>query len=349
MKRRNSGRGRSPKRGPATGSGPDDVSAMTDPRQAEPENAVDPETDPSDADDRGRWRPKVVDEGVVEFQSTPPNTGPFIGPYMPDTICDGWSTAHMTVRAASVRGYLHRYNQMPRQDDVKLAFGQGSGAIVYAVADGVSGASHPHSGASLASGTAVKVILQELGPRGVSDFDWLTVAQAVAEALNQRAELILGRESFSQDEAEKCIATTLIAGYLLPSDHGISGSIMQIGDSGAWLHRSDGSYEPLLNVKASDYLISSEVSPLPRVPAVISEVDVSLGPESVLLVGTDGFGDPLGDGEGLVGQLFSRCLKAPPPLLEFAHTLDFSRETFDDDRTLVAIWPRPPGAGLGDG
>ena len=345
MKRRNSGRGRSPKRGPATGSGSDDVSAMTDPRQAEPENAVDPETDPSDADDRGRWRPKVVDEGIVEFPSSPPNASA----YVPDTICDGWATAQMTVRAASVRGYLHRYKGLPRQDDVKLAFAQESGAIVYAVADGVSAASHPHIGASVASRKAVRMILQELGQRGVSDLDWLSVAHEVAAALNKRPGQILGRESISQDEAEKCIATTLIAGYLLPSDHGISGSIMQIGDSGAWLLRSDGSYEPLLNVKASDYLISSEVSPLPRVPAVISEIDLSLGPESVLLVGTDGFGDPLGDGEGLVGQLFSRCLKAPPPLLEFAHTLDFSRETFDDDRTLVAIWPRPPGAGLGDG
>jgi hypothetical protein len=27
-------------------------------------------------------------------------------------------------------------------------------------------------------------------------------------------------------------------------------------------------------------------------------------------------------------------------LIEFAHAVDFSRETFDDDRTLVAVWPR---------
>jgi hypothetical protein len=281
----------------------------------------------------------------MEFPASPPNAGL----YVPDTICDGWSTTHITVRAASVRGYLHRYNGMPRQDDVRLAFSQESGAIVYAVADGVSAASHPHIGASLASSTAVRMILQGLGPRGVSDLDWLSIAQAIAAALNQKAERILGRAPISQDEAEKCIATTLIAGYLLPSDHELSGSMMQIGDSGAWLHRSDGSYEPLLTVKGSDYLISSEVSPLPRVPEIISEVDVSLDPESVLLVGTDGFGDPLGDGDGLIGQLFSSYLEAPPPLLEFAHILDFSRETFDDDRTLVAIWPGTPEAGLSDG
>jgi hypothetical protein len=63
----------------------------------------------------------------------------------------------------------------------------------------------------------------------------------------------------------------------------------------------------------------------------------------VLLVGTDGFGDPLGDGDGKVGQLFAEHLKMPPPPRALAHLLDFSRETFDDDRTLLAIWPLPPG------
>jgi hypothetical protein len=29
-----------------------------------------------------------------------------------------------------------------------------------------------------------------------------------------------------------------------------------------------------------------------------------------------------------------------PSLIEFAHAVDFSRETFDDDRTVVAVWPR---------
>jgi hypothetical protein len=33
-------------------------------------------------------------------------------------------------------------------------------------------------------------------------------------------------------------------------------------------------------------------------------------------------------------------LAEPPPILGLAHAVDFSRETFDDDRTLVAVWPR---------
>ncbi|WP_207544239.1 hypothetical protein, partial [Mycobacterium alsense] len=62
----------------------------------------------------------------------------------------------------------------------------------------------------------------------------------------------------------------------------------------------------------------------------------------VLLIATDGIGDPLGTGQGGVGNLLRDVLTrpCPPSLIEFAHAMDFSRETFDDDRTLVAVWPR---------
>jgi hypothetical protein len=86
-------------------------------------------------------------------------------------------------------------------------------------------------------------------------------------------------------------------------------------------------------------VVSSIVSALPALPARIEPVTVPLTPGTVLLVGTDGFGDPLGDGSGLVGDLFREVLASPPPPLGLAHALDFSRETFDDDRTLLAVWP----------
>ncbi len=86
-------------------------------------------------------------------------------------------------------------------------------------------------------------------------------------------------------------------------------------------------------------LWSSAVVGLPRLPDVLEPSRVDLGARDVLLVGTDGFGDPLGSGDGDVGRLFADVLGGgAPSLLEFAHVLDFSRETFDDDRTLVAVW-----------
>jgi hypothetical protein len=79
--------------------------------------------------------------------------------------------------------------------------------------------------------------------------------------------------------------------------------------------------------------------PLPYVPESVEAVVEHLTASEVLLVGTDGFGDPLGDGTGPVGALFARHLAVPPTPLRLAQLLDFSRETFDDDRTLVAVWP----------
>jgi hypothetical protein len=89
-----------------------------------------------------------------------------------------------------------------------------------------------------------------------------------------------------------------------------------------------------------DEVISSAVASLPRIPARIAPAGVGLSPDSVLLIGTDGFGDPLGDGDGKLGRLFAENLRTPPHGRGLAHLLDFSRETFDDDRTLVALWPR---------
>jgi hypothetical protein len=46
--------------------------------------------------------------------------------------------------------------------------------------------------------------------------------------------------------------------------------------------------------------------------------------------------------------MFAEYLATPPPPRALAHLLDFSRETFDDDRTLFALWqqPRQGGASL---
>jgi hypothetical protein len=88
--------------------------------------------------------------------------------------------------------------------------------------------------------------------------------------------------------------------------------------------------------------VSSAVVGLPWVPTELAPVVVDVADGDVLLVGTDGIGDPLGGGHGGVGNLLRAVLTDPsvPSLIEFAHAVDFSRETFDDDRTLVAVWPK---------
>ncbi|WP_175399950.1 protein phosphatase 2C domain-containing protein [Tsukamurella pseudospumae] len=264
-------------------------------------------------------------------------------PFRPDTVIDGWSTEHATVRAASLRGHLHRYNGAPRQDDVAV-HALPTGRIVVAVADGVSSAVHAHVGATTAVRAAVQWVSANAAEIGDA-VDWDEMFKSAAWAVVDQARLILDLDEPSAEDAEQHLATTLVAAVIDPAgEDGLIASVAGVGDSGAWLLTTDGEYLPLIGGKAvgADGLASSAVSGLPRLPDEIATNAGPVGHGDVLLLGTDGIGDPLGSGNGGVGDLFRQVLLSEqcPSLVEFAHAVDFSRETFDDDRTLVAVWVR---------
>ena len=289
-----------------------------------------------------RWAPIVVDQPIFEFEPKPPSN---TERYRADTIFDGWSTDLYTVRLASVRGYSHRYSGIPRQDEAAAAFEPESGAVVFAVADGVSSAGESHIGAEVACYTAIRETSYQLAAGQA--IDWTRVATVAANGLAASAGDLLDQDRPHPDAVEQLVATTLVAGCVIPTRRGTLISMIQIGDSGAWVLRGDR-YYPVLDQKHDhgSPVISSAVSPLPRIPDRLPVAEFELDPDSLLLVGTDGFGDPLGDGDGQVGQLFTQHLTSPPAPRALAHLLDFSRETFDDDRTVLAIWQRPGRPGL---
>jgi serine/threonine protein phosphatase PrpC len=305
---------------------------------------------------------------------------PVHGPGVPgaDTECDGWSTDAFTVRWAAVRGDWHRYYHQPRQDQARTAVHQASGAVVFAVADGVSSAETADVGALEACSAAVREILDQMD-RGAWPIDLRQVATAAADALRWRAAHWLRTASPPDEAVENLYATTLVAGVILPGRPGLSGAttasggagsagpsrprhpgkpdrpsqpgesslpagptaaLVRIGDSCAWvLDRETGQYRALFQPKSDHAVISNAVSALPRVPTEPETALLALDPRLILLVGTDGIGDPLGDGTGEVGtRVAEQLLPAPPRPLAFVHLLDFSRETYDDDRALLAVW-----------
>jgi hypothetical protein len=82
--------------------------------------------------------------------------------------------------------------------------------------------------------------------------------------------------------------------------------------------------------------------PIPNPPiSAVFPLVVEIADGGVLLVGTDGVGDPLGTGGGGFWNPLRLARAAPPSLTEFAHAVDFDREKFDEDRILVAMWPVP--------
>jgi hypothetical protein len=274
------------------------------------------------------WGAVTVGMPAADFEPRPAAAAA----YRPDTVADGWSSEDFTVRLASVRGYEHRHRGLPRQDDVAAAHHPATGAVAFAVADGVSAAPLAHLGATAACRAALSRVLADLDAG--STVDWSRVAEHAAWQVVQQAVAVLSLLGPDPERAEKEMATTLVAGLIRP---GAAIELVQIGDTSGWLLH-ETTFRPLWPPAAGTVVVSA-VTALPRVPE-ISVRHGSLAPGEVLLVGTDGFGDPLGDGDGPVGAHFAARLATPRPPLEFAHDLDFSRETFDDDRTLLAIWPR---------
>lgn len=336
--------------------GTGDPSPGTDPdTEKAPESATEPATEPAAGESAGesageparvplrddigvRWQPIVVGKPVPSFETIPPRGLS----YRPDTVCDGWQTGKMALRLASVRGNQHRYEGRPREDDAAAAWDQDTGTVVFAVADGVSSARQPHIGSQLACRSAVDEMLAQVRGDGAGYVaDWDKLLSTVHWQLVEQARRILHRPDAGQEETAGLLATTLVAGTATPTDHGVFVHLISIGDSGAWQIKHDRFYR-LTGGKAAgaDGVYSSTVDPLPFLPGVIRPLSFALEQRTVLLIGTDGFGDPLGDGTGAVAQHFYYGLLRPAPPLGFAHLLDFSRETYDDDRTLIALWPR---------
>jgi hypothetical protein len=277
---------------------------------------------------------------AVEPTVTAPDYRSF--PFRPDVVIDGWSTDAVTLRGVSQRGHVHRYNGTPRQDDFAI-HGLPSGRVIVVVADGVSAAQQSHIGASTAANYAAGWLCTHLVD-DVSQTDWVMLMKSVAWKLAEQAQTLFGLAEPDPVCAEEQLATTLVCAVIEPLEPNLfRAHIVGVGDSGSWL-LSPAGFREILGGKAvsGEGITSSAVIGLPRVPTDLSPVVVEITFSDVLLIGTDGIGDPLGSGQGGVGNLLRDVLSgpSPPSLIEFAHAVDFSRENFDDDRTLVAVWPK---------
>lgn len=259
-------------------------------------------------------------------------------PYRPDTIADGGETCGMTVRAASVRGLSKRYTGGPRQDDLCLRIHPPTHTLVVAVADGVSAAPRSDLGAALAVRHASAAVLRQLDD-GALELDWGAVFDQAAWALVEEHRRLTGDPGAAVQAATE-LATTLVCAAVTAADEGgCKVQLAAVGDSPALVLR-DGSFETVtVRGDAEDPLLPDGVLALPRHVRELSSAVRRLEEQETLLICTDGLALPLGDGRGDVGLALARELSRPPEIVDFARLLDFSRATYDDDRTLVAVWP----------
>jgi Protein phosphatase 2C len=256
-------------------------------------------------------------------------------PYRPDTIADGGTAFGLTVRAASVRGLYKRYTGGPRQDDVCLRLHPDSRTLIAAVADGVSGASRSELGAALAVRYATAAVARQLDDDCVS-IDWGPVFEQAAWALVEEHRRACGDGGAGVEEASGSLATTLLVAAVRGSDV----ELAAVGDSPAFV-LSGKDYDAVVGEpERVDGLVGGGVDALPRSAGAAQVARCSLEPGLVLLLCTDGLAMPLAGGGGEVGATLARELARPPDIVDFARLLDFSRSTYDDDRSLVAVWGR---------
>jgi len=255
-------------------------------------------------------------------------------PYRPDTIADGGSAFGLTVRAASVRGLYKRYTGGPRQDDICLRLHADSGTLIAAVADGVSGAVRSDLGAALAVRYATAAVARFLDGGPSASMDWAAVFEQAAWALVEEHRRASGDGEAGVEAASSSLATTLLVAVVCGSDV----EVAAVGDSPAFV-LAGKEYDALVGEPEHfDGLVGGGVDALPRSAGDVRVASCSLDPGAVLLLCTDGLAMPLAGGGGDVGATLARELARPPDIVDFARLLDFSRSTYDDDRSLIAVW-----------
>jgi hypothetical protein len=285
----------------------------------------------------------------------------------PDTVIDGGRLNGITFRATSQRGLGHQQLGTPRQDAYLVRPTPDRRWLVGCVADGVSEAKLSHEAADmvcqettsrLARALSDVVAVEAAGWDDIAmglpwqeaiDAASVAVSQAARQAVRER--LVRGGDddelrefderAWGDDAARKVMSSTavifVVDTMVAPGAGHAAAIAVAAGDSAALL-LSGGEWSPMSAVKnAGSIIASSAVEPLPRGVHVRPRA-FFLESGQTLAVVTDGLGDPLGSGGGVVGSFLATMWRTPPDLLEFAQQVAFYRKTFTDDRTAVVIW-----------
>ncbi|HZO64494.1 MAG TPA: protein phosphatase 2C domain-containing protein [Kribbellaceae bacterium] len=267
----------------------------------------------------------------------------------PDTMADGGVVGSVHVLAASVRGLSHRQQGTPRQDSYGFAVTADRRWLVLTVADGVSAGRLSHRAAQLVTRYGPGLVAAEIDREGAPwNVPWYEIFQQLAGRIISVGQKLLAAEGIpdaTPQGVSDAMATTVtvVVMELAPVEGTRRVAVAWQGDSPVWLVYRD-EWRCLTEVKnLSKELASSSVMALPRLPSdpdMLRHTATMVPLDATLLVMTDGVGDPLGTADGDVAAALAEAWHTPPTVFRFAEQVAFGRKSFDDDRTVVAVWPR---------
>ena len=271
--------------------------------------------------------------------------------HRPDTVLDGVVIAGadrlpaLDLRAASVRGLAHREYGRVRQDSYAFRVTSDHRYLLVGVADGVGAGSLSHVAADIAMIEGTRLLSEMLAGAEPDRLPWDRLFAELAGMIIKAGRSWLPRDGATTErEIASWMATTALFGVieLNRENDEYPVHLVRVGDCSAWLLRADGSWAPQQAIKNADEEIhTSATAALPVIGGALPPpVRTALRPGEALVLMSDGVGDPLVDGAGEVGRVLSGAWQRPPRDVDFAAQVGFAKRTYDDDRTVVAVWPR---------
>ncbi len=244
---------------------------------------------------------------------------------------DGGGSAEFVVLAASVAGVAHRLSGRRCEDAYAWALPR-PGRLAVIVADGVSTAGRGGEGADIAVSAACEHLL---AAEGWGEMECLAALRVASDAVSAA-----GGASAAE------LSTTFVVALVSASEAGAEVRLARVGDSSAFILVKDR-WDELFPGGAEDELRGSVVGVLPlgsRGGDAVETASVLLPAGAALVLLSDGVADPLRDGPGTVAPALAEVLSGGPSgaltPLALADAADFSRRGCQDDRTILAVWPR---------
>jgi Protein phosphatase 2C len=256
----------------------------------------------------------------------------------PDVELTAATVPGMVIRAATVRGLLHRFNGTVGQDAFALAQYAAEGGPAQAVAvvcDGVGALGRSDEAARL-----VSRCLADLGAAGEFWPDAFVRANEEVRALAKEAAASGGGDADIDGMATTAMAASVCR---VLDEWRINGA--WVGDSTLWHLSGDGRWTALAGLSDEDggkAYHSTGVRPLPSADGACAAGDFIVRSGAIFLM-SDGVGNPL-HWSSEVRETLARWWLRPPDPFSFAAQVSFARRSHIDDRTVVGIWAEPAQA-----
>jgi serine/threonine protein phosphatase PrpC len=274
----------------------------------------------------GRGVPAIGVPGrtACELPAGEPPTAPTVA----DHVLSEYSTPDLEIRAASIRGLMHRYRGQPRQDAFSVTYDQLSNTTVVVVCDGVGSLPRSHEAAAF--------VVDRLPSHFWTHRDWA----AAVKAVNAELQEVVDRLRVDLEPGEwdaNGMATTVVATAISPNPAGWHIEIVRSDDSTVWALTSDGTWTAVsVDTNVDSAVHTGSVRALPTASPRLHYAETAFD-SGALFVMTDGVDGPLRSAAE-VRETLATWWSSPPAIFDFGSQVGFARKTHMDDRTVVGVW-----------